>query len=213
LVCCPLAYGSSLTQFYPPYLAQILGFRVTCGVKMMSLRQYWGWEQPQTAFHIHISLLQSFWVHWYAIHQHTVGALHSLTHPNFGRVWSIRPPSPLRMPSCPDIVTSSSMEALPQTPLALRMGSSRRLMSPLLHTIHNFHKYICPCSMFYVLCSMFYVCTVLCFSPSHSPSTKLTRRWLLQNNSAGTGNGECNPNHFWDQFTVSWCLNPSGSEW
>jgi hypothetical protein len=27
----------SLTQFYPTYLAQILGFWVTCGVKMMSL--------------------------------------------------------------------------------------------------------------------------------------------------------------------------------
>ncbi len=25
LMCCPLAYSSSLTQFYPPYLAQILG--------------------------------------------------------------------------------------------------------------------------------------------------------------------------------------------
>jgi hypothetical protein len=30
-----LAYGSSLTQFYSPYLAQIFGFWVTCGVKMM----------------------------------------------------------------------------------------------------------------------------------------------------------------------------------
>ena len=28
----------------------------------------------------------------------------------------IRPPSPLRMPSCPGIVTSSSTDALPQTP-------------------------------------------------------------------------------------------------
>ena len=34
LICCPLAYGSSLTQLYPPYLAQILGYVVTCGVKM-----------------------------------------------------------------------------------------------------------------------------------------------------------------------------------
>jgi hypothetical protein len=39
LMRCPLAYGSSLTQLYPPYLAQTLGFFwVTCGVKMMSLR-------------------------------------------------------------------------------------------------------------------------------------------------------------------------------
>jgi hypothetical protein len=35
LICCPLAYGSSLTQFYPPYLEQIIGFWVTCRVKIM----------------------------------------------------------------------------------------------------------------------------------------------------------------------------------
>jgi hypothetical protein len=35
LICCPYAYNSSLTQFYPPYLAQILGYVVTFGVKMM----------------------------------------------------------------------------------------------------------------------------------------------------------------------------------
>jgi hypothetical protein len=35
LICCPLLYSSSLTQFYPPYLAQILGYVVTCGVKML----------------------------------------------------------------------------------------------------------------------------------------------------------------------------------
>jgi hypothetical protein len=32
LIFCPLAYDRSLTQFY-----QILGYCVTCGVKMMSL--------------------------------------------------------------------------------------------------------------------------------------------------------------------------------
>ncbi len=37
LIGCPSAYSSSLTQFYPPYLSQILGFWVTCGVKMLSL--------------------------------------------------------------------------------------------------------------------------------------------------------------------------------
>jgi hypothetical protein len=29
--------SSSLKQFYPQYMAQILGFWVTCGVKMLSL--------------------------------------------------------------------------------------------------------------------------------------------------------------------------------
>jgi hypothetical protein len=37
LIGCPSAYSSSLTQVYPPHLSQILEFRVTCGVKMMSL--------------------------------------------------------------------------------------------------------------------------------------------------------------------------------
>ena len=52
-----------LTQLYlyPPYLAQSLGFWVTCGVKMMSLRQGWGWQPPQIAFHIHMSHKQSIW--------------------------------------------------------------------------------------------------------------------------------------------------------
>ncbi len=39
LICCPSAYNSCLTQFYSPYLAQMLGFWVTYGVKMISLRQ------------------------------------------------------------------------------------------------------------------------------------------------------------------------------
>ncbi len=32
-----IAYGNSLSQLYLPYLAQILVFRVTCGVEVMSL--------------------------------------------------------------------------------------------------------------------------------------------------------------------------------
>ncbi len=35
LICSPWAYSISLIQLYPHYLAQILGFLVTCGVKMM----------------------------------------------------------------------------------------------------------------------------------------------------------------------------------
>ncbi len=35
LICCPLAYGSSHTQLYPPYFAQIWGLWVTCGFIMM----------------------------------------------------------------------------------------------------------------------------------------------------------------------------------
>ncbi len=87
LKCCPWAYSIRLIQLYPPYLAQILGFWVTCGVKMMSLCHGWGWQPPQTAFHIHIRHLQSVWAHWYAVHEHKEAALHSYTHPTWLRFW------------------------------------------------------------------------------------------------------------------------------
>ena len=106
-----------------------------------------------------------------------------------GKVQTISPPSPLRMPSCPGIVISSSADSLPQTLPELRMKSSRGLMSPLLHTLHNFTSiYV------HILCSMF--APVLCFIHSRRPSTKLNHQWLLQRNSAGTRNGECKPNDF-----------------
>jgi hypothetical protein len=47
---------------------------------MMPLCQSWGWQPPKTASHIHIRLIQSVWAHWYAVHGHTVSALHSFTH-------------------------------------------------------------------------------------------------------------------------------------
>jgi hypothetical protein len=73
---CPWAYSISLTQLYPPYLAQILGLWVTCGVIIMSLCHGWGWQPPQTVSHIHIRHLKSVWARWYAIHRHMVAALH-----------------------------------------------------------------------------------------------------------------------------------------
>jgi hypothetical protein len=89
LICCLLAYSSSLAQFYPPYLAQILGFWVTCGVKMMSLCHVWGWQPPQTASHNHIRHTQKVWAYCYAVHRHMVAALHLhiYTHPNGLRFW------------------------------------------------------------------------------------------------------------------------------
>jgi hypothetical protein len=81
---------------------------------------------------------------------------HHFCYRTSGKVWSISPPSPLMMPSCPDIVTSSSTDALLQTLPALRTESSRHWMSPLLHTLHNIC--ICPCSMFYV-CTCTFVYT------------------------------------------------------
>ena len=87
LICCPWAYINSLTQLYPPYLALILWFCVTCGVDMMWLCHGWGWQPPQTASHIHISHIQRVWAHWYTIHWHTAAALHSYTHPTWVWLW------------------------------------------------------------------------------------------------------------------------------
>jgi hypothetical protein len=70
---------------YPLYLAQMLGFWVTCGVKIMWLCHGWGSQLTQTASHIHIRHTPSVWVHWYATHRHMVAALHSYTHPTWLR--------------------------------------------------------------------------------------------------------------------------------
>ncbi len=56
-----------------------------CGFEMMSLHHGWGWQPPQTAFHIHLRHTQSIWALWYAVHRHMVAALHSYTHPTWLR--------------------------------------------------------------------------------------------------------------------------------
>ena len=76
-ICCPLTYGYFLTQLLPHYLAQILGYWVTCRVKTMSLSHGWGWRPPQTICCIHMNYIQSVWAHWHADHRHTVPALNS----------------------------------------------------------------------------------------------------------------------------------------
>ena len=61
LICYPWAYSISLTELYPHYfLAQILEFWVTCGVKMMPLCHGWGWQPPQTASHIILDICKVF---------------------------------------------------------------------------------------------------------------------------------------------------------
>ncbi len=65
----------------------LTGKVVTCGVKMMWLCHGWGWQPPQTAFHIHIRYIQSVWAHWYAVHKHMVAALQSYTHTTWLRCW------------------------------------------------------------------------------------------------------------------------------
>jgi hypothetical protein len=70
---------------YPTWLR--FWFWVTCGVNMMWLCHGWGWQPPQTASHIHIRHIQTAWAHCYAVHGHTVAALHSYSHSTWLRFW------------------------------------------------------------------------------------------------------------------------------
>ncbi len=47
---------------------------------MMHFCHGWCWQPPQTASHLHIRHIQNNWAHWYAIHGHTVSALHRYTY-------------------------------------------------------------------------------------------------------------------------------------
>jgi hypothetical protein len=54
---------------------------------MLSLNHGQGWQPPQTTSHIYIRHIQSVWSHWYAVHGHTVVALHSHTHTSWLSFW------------------------------------------------------------------------------------------------------------------------------
>ena len=58
-ICCPSAYNSSLIQI-STLLCWFWGLGVTCVVKMMSLRQGWGWQPLQTASHIQLDIYKVF---------------------------------------------------------------------------------------------------------------------------------------------------------
>ncbi len=88
LICCPWAYGSSLKKILTlHYLAQILGFWLTCGVKMMSSCHGWGWKPPQTACCVCIENIHSVWAHWFAVHGHMAVASNSHSHTTWLRFW------------------------------------------------------------------------------------------------------------------------------
>ncbi len=88
LICCPWAYDSSLKQLYSHYLGQILGFWVTCGIKMMSLHHGWGGQPTQTASCIYIRHMKTVWAHWCAVHGHIgVASNSSYTPSTWLRFW------------------------------------------------------------------------------------------------------------------------------
>jgi hypothetical protein len=86
-ICCPWAYSSSLQQLFPHYFTHILGFWVTCGVKMMSLRHRWDWQPTQTSSFVTIRHIKSVWAHSYAVHGHTALASNSYTHTTWVIFW------------------------------------------------------------------------------------------------------------------------------
>jgi hypothetical protein len=47
----------------------------------------WGWQPPQSASPIHVRHIQSVWAHCYAIHGHSVSALHSYSHHTWLIFW------------------------------------------------------------------------------------------------------------------------------
>ena len=70
--------------------------------------------------------------------------------------------------------------------------------------LHNIQKYTCPCSMF---TPEFY------FTPSRPLLTKLNRDGFCRATQLAPRTEICNPNWLLRiSFTVSWCLNPSGSK-
>jgi hypothetical protein len=79
------------TRRYPPYfLAQILKLWVT------GISKWYDYVLVEADSHLKllptsIRHIQSFWAHWYAIHGHTVSALHSYTHPAWLRFWGSGP--------------------------------------------------------------------------------------------------------------------------
>ncbi len=75
-----LEHTAAALSRYPHYLGQILGFWVTCGVKIRSLRHGWGWQPTQTASCVHIIHIQSVWAHLYAVRGHIAVASKSYTH-------------------------------------------------------------------------------------------------------------------------------------
>jgi hypothetical protein len=85
LICYPLAYGSSLV--IPTLLGSYFGVLGHLWSQNEWLCHGWGWQPPQTASHIHIRDIKKIWEHWYAVHDHTISALHSYTHPSWLIFW------------------------------------------------------------------------------------------------------------------------------
>ncbi len=118
---------------YPPYLAQILEFWVTCGVKMMWLYHGWGWQPPQTASCIHIRHIQSVWAHWYAVHRHMVAALHSYTHPTWLRFWGTWSHVELKWCNHVKVKADSHLNLLPTSILDINKCLSKSICCQLAY--------------------------------------------------------------------------------
>ena len=83
LICCPSTNSNSLKQLYPHCLTKILGYTVSCGVKMISICHGWGWQPPIHTTWLRFwgsgSLLKSKWCHYFIVEANSHLKLHSAT--------------------------------------------------------------------------------------------------------------------------------------
>jgi hypothetical protein len=187
MICCPLAYGSSLTQFYPPYLVQTFGFWVTCKVKIMWLCHVWGWQPPHTASHIHIRHVQSDWAHWYAVHMHTISALHSYTHPiSWLRFWGSG--SLVESKWCDYVIfeANSHLKLLPTSILDVQSDWAHwyAILGHTVSPLHRYSPYLGQILGFWVTCGvkMMWLCHGWGWQPPQTASLSHIR--LIQSNWA-----------------------------
>ncbi len=85
LVCCLAGIWVHPYSFHQPRWPQILEFWVTCGVEIMPLCDSWGSHPPQTASHIFIGHVQSFWGIGMLAHRH-MGAPSSSHQPGWPHI-------------------------------------------------------------------------------------------------------------------------------
>ncbi len=140
-----------------PYLAQILGLWVTCGVKMMSLCHGWDWQPPQTASHIHIRHIQSIWANWYAVHGHTVSTLHSYTHPTWLRFWGSGSLAESKWCDYVMVEANSHLTLLPTSILDIYKVFGTLTRCPLAYSIsltHLYPPYLAQIWGFWVTCGV-----------------------------------------------------------
>jgi hypothetical protein len=87
-ICYPWAYSISLTQLYLPTWVRLWGSGSLVESKWCDYVMVEA-DGHLKLLPISIFDIQNIWAHWYAVHWHTVAALHSVTHPTWLRLWGM----------------------------------------------------------------------------------------------------------------------------